>query len=424
MSLPLASVPFSFEKMTARASRIASLPVSELESVIGRLGEVLRQFPGREAVAQALATTFERWRDHSFPGRAVAVARIASQSGMSRELLDESIDAMVMPFGSDALTVLARSVAVRAMVGGFVMPANVPGAGLHELVCALVAGAVALVKTSSREPVFFQAFVRSLRDVAPAVGARAQVVTFGRERVDLADALRAQCDFIVALGDDPAIAAFRRANRYFGFASRASGALVAREALSADGGGRIASALARDIALFEQLGCLSPHHVFVEEPADGAARNFASGLAHALSQLAQRFAPAKLSLQSAATIRRAREAARWRALGGEGVELLEGPAMAWTVIFDPDAHFTLSPAYRTVYVTPIDGHTDLESRLAPVPGRLEGFALAASERERARWAELLAILGVCYVCEPGMMQSPPLTWRHGGGAFLDFVTGK
>jgi Acyl-CoA reductase (LuxC) len=422
MNLPAASASPGSENAIVPASHVTSLAASDFESAIERLREALGQFPGPGPTAEALAATFERWRDRGFAGRAAAVAQIAARSGMSRELLDESIDALVMPFGRDALGELARSVVRRAMVGGFVMPANVPGSGLHELICALVAGAVGVVKTSSREPVFFDAFVRTLRDLAPEIGARARVVGFGRERSDLADLLRARSDFVVALGDDPATAAFSRAARYFAFPSRVSGALVAHEALSARSPGEIAAALARDVALFEQLGCLSPHHVFVEEPTRGAARAFASDLAHALFELARRFAPAKLPFQSAAAIRRVREAARWRGLGGGGVELMEGQAMAWTVIFDPGARFSLSPGYRTVYVTGVRDPADLKSRLAPVSGRLEAFALAVSEREGARWTKVLAPLGVSYVCAPGMMQSPPLAWRHGGGAFLDFVT--
>jgi len=27
-------------------------------------------------------------------------------------------------------------------------------------------------------------------------------------------------------------------------------------------------------------------------------------------------------------------------------------------------------------------------------------------------------LDVCYLCPPGAMQSPPLNWNHGGGAFM------
>jgi Acyl-CoA reductase (LuxC) len=422
MSLPAASALPGSENATVRVNRITSLSTSDFESAIERLREALGQFPGSGPTAEALAATFERWRDRSFTTRAAAIAQIAARSGMSRELLDESIDALVMPFGRDTLGALARSVVTRAMVGGFVMPANVPGAGLHELVCALVAGAVAMVKTSSREPVFFDAFVRTLRELAPEIGARARVVGFGRERTDLADLLRTRSDFVVALGDDPATAAFSRAARHFAFPSRVSGALVAREVLSARPPGQIAAALARDVALFEQLGCLSPHHVFVEEMIRGAARAFAGDLAHALFELARRLAPTRLPFQSAASIRRVREAARWRGLGGGSVELMEGAAMGWTVIFDPDARFSLSPGYRTVYVTAVRDPADLKSRLAPVSGRLEAFALAVSDRERARWTKVLAALGVSYVCAPGMMQSPPLAWRHGGGAFLDFVT--
>ena len=34
---------------------------------------------------------------------------------------------------------------------------------------------------------------------------------------------------------------------------------------------------------------------------------------------------------------------------------------------------------------------------------------------------VLVDAGVSYLAVPGAMQSPPLTWRHGGGVFLDRV---
>ncbi len=97
--------------------------------------------------------------------------------------------------------------------------------------------------------------------------------------------------------------------------------------------------------------------------------------------------------------------------------------MSWTVVCDPDARFTVGPGFRSLTVTAVRDRADFASRLAPIAGRLEAFALAVPRRERAQWLEALAPAGVTYVCDAGRMQSPPVAWPHGGGAFLDFISG-
>ncbi|HVB82498.1 MAG TPA: acyl-CoA reductase, partial [Candidatus Binataceae bacterium] len=188
--------------------------------------------------------------------------------------------------------------------------------------------------------------------------------------------------------------------------------------------------LARDVTLFEQRGCLSPHQVFVLGDA-GEARGFAARLARALERLAHRLpAPARLPLGDAATIRALRERARWRALAERPeleVALWEGDrtglssGMTWTVIYDGAATFCASPGYRTVFVSALETDDELGERLGAAAGRLEAFALAAPPGARARLEADLRGLGVSYVCEPGRMQSPPLDWPHGGGAMLKLL---
>ena len=97
--------------------------------------------------------------------------------------------------------------------------------------------------------------------------------------------------------------------------------------------------------------------------------------------------------------------------------------MSWTIVIDPGARFTLSPGFRTVTLTPVRNAADLESRLKPVCGRVEAFALSVRHHARPRWLDVLARAGVFYLCDPGQMQSPPIVWPHGGGAFLDFICG-
>jgi len=115
--------------------------------------------------------------------------------------------------------------------------------------------------------------------------------------------------------------------------------------------------------------------------------------------------------------------------------------MQWTVIFDPAANFTPSPGFRTVYVSPFSDPSDLERRLEPVRGRLEGFAIAGGESRAGAGRGTLHIngfakspglravrtvadrCGATYVCAPGEMQSPPLDWPHGGGEFIRMFIG-
>ena len=369
-----------------------------------------------------------------------ALRRIAASSGYSESLLKVSLGALVSPLRGAGE--FARMAQQRRELLGFIMPGNVPGAGIHELVAALASGCAAMVKTSSSEPVFFEQLAETLRELDARLGsdfgARLEVFNWAREAVGLTEALLKNCDLVIAFGNDATIAqlgGLAGQQRLIAFGSRESGAAIMREALQGTAMAQTADALALDCAMFDQRGCLSPHHIFVEE----RAREFASELAAAFSRLAPLLGGngvlRRLELQNAAAIRSVREAARWRGLDGGDIELWEDPNFHWTVVFDSAASFTPSPGFRTVYVSPFRNPSDLERRLEPVYGRIEGFAIAGGESaagasgtspnhrfaEPPRFALMRAAAercGATYVCAPGEMQSPPLDWPHGGGEFI------
>jgi hypothetical protein len=381
----------------------------------------------RDANAAALAKAFDCWRDREFPKRRETIAQIASAWSYSTALLDESLDALLEPFRTSALRSFGARVPSRREVIGFIMPGNVPGAGLHEFSTALIAGSALIVKTASAEPLFFSAFARTIAEVAPQVGARIAVFNWSRGQTHLTQAFRTACDRIVAFGNDATLAGLSAAEipatsneskcpntQLVGFGSRVSGAFVMNEALrdSTD----VSNTLARDITLFEQRGCLSPHHIFVEGTG---ARAFASELATALDRVAAKIpSPHRHGLEDAAAVRSVRENARWRALGGQDVALWEGARLGWTVVYDSSAYFRVSPGWRTVYVSAVANLDDFIRRMEPASGRLEACAIAGPASRVAQLTPALDRMGVSYICAPGEMQSPPLEWRHGDGAFL------
>jgi hypothetical protein len=397
--------------MQIRAVEIATA----VERVRARIGET--HDPAR--AASVLAAVAQAWRARDFPARRSVVAKISESLGFSPALLDASLDALLAPFTADALLSFAAAAAERREIIGFIMAGNAPGAGLHEVALALICGAGVIIKTATAEPHFFAQFARSIRQCDARLGARIEVFNWGREARDLTAALVSRASRIVAYGDDATLSALG-GGPIAGFGGKLSGAIVTRSTIEKPGILATAAALARDVTLFEQLGCLSPHHIFVEDETGAAAREFAPALAAALAALALTIPPPEsMTLEDAAALRRARETARWRGIGGAAVELVAGPGVGWAVIFDRDAGFSPSPGFRTVWVSPFHDREDLRVRLAPAAGRLEAFSLARGGDDDGALIADLERLGVSYLAAPGAIQSPPLTWRHGGGAFLD-----
>ena len=416
--------------MSAAHRESSSLLASDVASAAARLRatQSLAQEPSR--VAEVLSRAAALWRDRNYPRRRDAIGQIARQAGYSVALLEESLDALLKPFNHAALSSLAEKAsrsrqADRPQLLGFIMAGNVAGAGLHEIAIGLVAGACMIVKTASTEPVFFDQFARTLAELDQKVASRIAVFNWSREREDLTAAMAGNCDRVIAYGDDATIVSLRNNGAVIGFGSRVSGAVIAPDAMVPGRIDAVAEALARDVVLFEQLGCLSVHHIFVVSRSAGAARDFAARLASALERLGDSTPPAKIPLRDAAEILGVRERARWRRIAGEAVELFEGPRLEWTVVFEPesigDHSFVVSPGFRTVHVTGIRDEEQLRAILATASGRIEAVAVAGDDAETQRISAMLGALGVSYVASPGEMQSPPLLWRHGGGVFLDMM---
>ncbi len=369
--------------------------------------------PSAERMAEVLARAFALWGSHNYARRRHAIAAIAHSAGYSVAMLENSVDALA---GTAARP---PSNVDRPKTVGFIVAGNVAGAGIHEIAIALIAGARVLIKTASAEPIFFEEFARTLAEIDRDCGARIEVRHWSRERSGLTAALLEECGLVVAYGDDATIESLHRRN-VIGFGSRVSGALIAADGISWSRIDEIAGLLARDVALFEQLGCLSLHHVFVVSQDGRAARELAIRMAAALDVLGESMPPARIPLHDACAIRGVRERARWRQIAGEPVELFEGRGLEWTLIFERRADsFRISPGFRTVHVSAVRDLTEFRACIALLSGRIEAMAVVGENCEIAARA-----MGIPYVCAPGEMQSPPIDWRHNGGAFLDIMLGS
>jgi len=195
--------------------------------------------------------------------------------------------------------------------------------------------------------------------------------------------------------------------------------------LSASRAKKIVAAAAEDVAAWNQLGCLSPHVIYVEPGGEVSPENFAELLADELERREQTEPRGELPAEHAAAIASRRAIYEIRAAHSPEAtrHWCSKNSTAWTVVFEADARFQVSCLNRFIYVKPVKDLTEALQNADAVRGEVSTVGVAASEERMRELAARLARWGATRVCPFGQMQNPPLTWRHDGRPPLgDLVT--
>ena len=374
----------------------------------------------REQILAVLADVIDRWLAPESPWFAHALRLLPAATGFSPAMINHALPTMLAPLrGSSLGELVAAEVGTRRgpPLILHVLPGNLPGLAAIPGALSLAIGSATLLKAGRGDRVFPSLFAASVAECDRELGACVAAAYWPGGARECEEVALAAADLVVASGDDETISslAARARGRFIGHGHRVSFAVVAHEvADDPDAAGAAAAALAEDLALWDQRGCLSPQLCFVEGGFD-AARRFGAAVAQALGPLAQRLPPSRPSTAECLALRHFRDDAEWRCIGGDRVERFDvGEPGEGTVVVEADAVFRPTPLCRSLRVQPIANIDALAGLLAPVRSWLEGAGLAAAPE---RWAELsdrLADAGVHRVCALGEMQRPPLTWRQSG----------
>lgn len=396
---------------------------AEVERALAGLREAGAELRGRPPaqVHAALADVLDAWRAPDSPWQAELVERLPACTGFSPETVRRGLGLGLTPLSGEALHALVKSelggaeaLDARAASSwrGFpttavVLAGAIPLPAVTAIVAPLALRSPVLVKPSAHDPVTAPLLARALAERMPELGACVAIEDFRRDDTEALDALcRADC--VVATGGDAAIAALAArvapARRFVGHGHRFSLAIVGDAATRGAALLRAARGVALDVALWDQLGCLSPVAAFVL--GDGrAAERFAEALAGALGALERRMPRGRIEPAAAAAIARERTEAEMRAAAGEAVSIRTGAGTAWTVICEAGPRLRPAPLHRFVRVQAVD-----EAELA---GALRGAPLAGLATCGVPHA-LLLDGDASRLCAPGRLQTPPLAWPRGG----------
>jgi hypothetical protein len=285
-----------------------------------------------------------------------------------------------------------------------VLAGNLPALAVQPLLPALALRRPLLLKSASGEPLFAPAFVAALRRRLPPLGEGIAAVTWAGGDAELEAPVLAGAGRVLAYGDHAAVADLERRapGKVADYGPKLSFGVLGTDAVAADA----AAGLARDVALFDQRGCLSVQAVFVA--GEERARALATALVRELADLAAILPPGPLDAGAASRVQQLRgEAELLGSLVGRQ------PLAAGTVLLESAAApLAPSPGLRTVRVYPLGSLDELPARLADWRGLLQGAALAGAEARGLAGA--LAGLGVSRLTAPGELQTADAAWHNGG----------
>jgi hypothetical protein len=278
---------------------------------------------------------------------------------------------------------------VAVILGGVLPPSHIQAIAYPYLL-----GAEVIVKHSSADPLFPSLLANALGDGVTVMGR----LGFG--------GVLSRADAIVAVGDDESILAIQKevavATPFLGFGHRSAIDLVCGSVIARSN--ETAVEVARDIALFDQLGCLSPREVLViGTPEDALV--LAENIALHMADLPPRVA---LEVSIEAAIRGTREVAR--ALG----RTVLGPDdLQWGITVEEMGQWTGTPGGRQVIVRSLSKLGQIPETLATIQGHLSAVGVAGGDLDPATQRALIR-LGASRIVPVGTLQTAPPTWPHDG----------
>jgi len=371
----------------------------------------LRALPAEDLLA-AWAETVEVFLDSASPERRALDPDLARLCRLSPEGLAAGLQAVlggVRREPAAALFAAAEGKTAPEDPVLVVLASNLPALAVQPLLPALALRRPVLLKSPSAEPLFAPAFLAALIRREPRLeGSLAAAAWPGGDALLEAPVLAA-AGTILAYGDAPALADLekRAPGKVIGYGPKTSLAVVGEEVDLKD----VAEGLARDIALFDQRGCLSVVAVYTAGDADALADR----LEEALEDRARAWPPGPADPALQAGIQQIRLEAEMRGLRSTRLSLAAG-----TVLVDPDLAFRPSPGLRTVRIHPLPDLEHLPALLAPWQGRLQGSALAGEDAWKL--ISKLEALGISRCAAPGELQSPDARWHNGGIDPLEALT--
>jgi len=392
--------------------------------------ERLRSVP-REYIIETLARAGKLFEKGS-PYRKAALAHLKQHIAFSAPVIEKTLDVipellnrqglnkrlnmeLFIPYALEA-SVERRGYEglIRAMPKGVVLHV---GAGnvflgiLDSLVLGFLTKNVNLVKVSSSGSNFVSLFMAALKeaDQKGVLAGSAAVLSWKGGTQALEEAALKHVNAVFVWGGYDAVQAYRKIApidvRVEGFGPKTSVGVVFESCVKHEGMDNVARRAALDASLWDQAACSSLHTLYLIAPAKKHkeyAAEFLNCAKKHFAQLAADLPPGKLSPDEMVEINKARQLARVDAALGNASFVSSAPKTDWTVIYEKDPVYRVSPLNRVLYVKTVETLEAVRDLILPLRGYIQTVGVGGSI-ERKRVMETLGPAGIARVVRLGKM---------------------
>jgi len=408
-----------------------------------RRREVLARRSVRDIV-DALDRAAAQWLDPAYPPRRDTIAEIAFITGFSPEMVGHAIDEeQVSSRGPHLLEALRGELGDPEFLDGFrpnrrtggfsrahgpelvgaIFSSNIPALPHLEIMRSFLVKAACLGRVSAGEPIFLRRYAETLHEIDPELASCLAIVYWERGDDDSEQVFLRSIDYLVAYGGDAQIRRLLAARPPMLDATwhghRLGFAYVTREALAA---GQDVATLARsisyDFTIFDGFACLCPQVVLVEDGGDTSPLDLARRCAIEMARWTRELPPRRLDLAAASR----KHGFAQLCMMDPAIEVIAAPPDgSYLVTLEAMQRFEPTGGDRHLRIVPVNGRSDLERLIGPLPRNHLQCAAIAAGGAVARHHELreaLASWGVTRIVPPGIMGRPSMMWRHDGVACL------
>ena len=413
--------------------------------------QYLRDIP-TEQIITMIARLAENWCDDHFPFRKMALESSTEKTGFSSASLAHGMDRFFLRITEDNLHNLMTqefgdsrrmdsplgtpeervdnrvSMARGPELISLVTAANLPSLTIMSIVHGLLIGSAQFIKCPEGSGYIPKLFAHSLYDAHPKLGACIELASWTGGDEALEKSLFEESDCVVATGRDETVTSVRSRilphQRFVGHGSRVSFAYIQKDMLSRAMAKELAKNAAQDVASWNQLGCLSPHLIYVEKGGSVGPEMFSEMLAEALEQIETTQPRGDISHSQEDHITYKRNFYESRSEGAGDVRQWKSESgTSWTVVYEEDPVFTTSCLNRFIHVKTVKDVEEMLRVAEMARGQVSTVGLSAPKNDAEHIVKKMAHWGVTRICPIGQMQNPPLGWRHDGRPPLgDLVT--
>ncbi len=283
-----------------------------------------------------------------------------------------------------------------------IIAGNTAQAGIQSLIRGLLIGSHNRVKLPSNGLPELLRFVESLPpDLSQLV----------EMRTELPDEWLRRSQAITVFGSDETIQHFRHNARHDQIFI-AHGHRISFGIIFADEDQSAAKRAARDVSLFDQQGCLSPHTFYVATDEHINPLKFADELANEMDRFNQRSPRRPLGAEENAQITSLRDSYDFRQANDPRVKLwISKESTDWTVIYEEDPLFAVSPLNRVIFVKPLPETDQVSKQLFLVKTHISALSIHPFLID---YFDQVQDLGASRICPLGKAQQPSIFWHQDG----------